>query len=56
MLEVFHISILILKVHKFAQYNSIIAKFKNHTELEKVGTVQNLFFGFIDELEKQIIK
>ena len=28
---------------------------KNHTHAKKVGTPQNLFLAFIDELEKQLL-
>ena len=31
-------------------------RLKNHTHVKKVGTPQNFFSAFIDELEKQIIK
>ena len=40
------------KILKFVDFTK---KKKNHTHVKKVGTPQNFFLAFIDELEKQII-
>ena len=40
-------------VHNFSKCKIVIQK--NHTHVKKVGSPQNFFLTFIDELEKQII-